>query len=158
LHSFSPELKAAGVPRTESRAGESFEVDHNSRTAFLRSMTAVEDHDLITTTPVSRLNPGALPVPKTVGPAVSCDVPGMDGAPTSPPSAPAVGNGRAPGRSRSRYWRRTRPATASRRCRRRRGHSCRCVNGWRDRWRDKGLRAKNDRRSRPCVDSPEPAP
>jgi hypothetical protein len=34
-------------------------------------MAAVEDHDLITTTPASRLNHGALPVPKAVGPAVS---------------------------------------------------------------------------------------
>jgi hypothetical protein len=39
----------------------------------------VEDHDLITIRAASRLNPGALPVPKTVGPAVSCDVPGLDG-------------------------------------------------------------------------------
>ena len=42
-------------------------------------MAVVEDHDLIITTPASRLNPGA--------PAVSCDVPGLDGAPASPPSA-----------------------------------------------------------------------
>jgi hypothetical protein len=34
---------------------------------------------LITIRPASPLNPGALPVPKTVGPAVSCDVPGLDG-------------------------------------------------------------------------------
>ena len=48
-------------------------------------MAVVEDHDLITTTPALRLNPGALPVPKTVGPAVSCGVLGLGGAPTSPP-------------------------------------------------------------------------
>ena len=67
-------------------------------------MAVVEDHDLIITTPASRLNPGA--------PAVSCDVPGLDGAPASPPSAHPVGNGRAAGHSRSKCRRRTRPATA----------------------------------------------
>ena len=48
-------------------------------------MAVVEDHYLITTTPALRLNPGALPAPKTVGPAVSCGVLGLGGAPTSPP-------------------------------------------------------------------------